>query len=142
MSEVGVRIYGEVESAPTDATDGIVEVRDGRPDQVVYCLMGVAGEATNLRAGTAAGIETVGAEFVLTIDTGAFQVQTDQRVHDLPPRGSRVMVTGKLTLVGDYEWEAFELADTRDAWHVRATAVAASGDEMLDLVPPAQAHGK
>jgi len=52
------------------------------------------------------------------------------------PTGSRVTVTGRLTVVGEYEWDAFALGESRADWLVKAVAPADNDDTMLDLVAP------
>ncbi|TDW74967.1 hypothetical protein EV653_0077 [Kribbella pratensis] len=39
-------------------------------------------------------------------------------------------------MVGEYEWEAFALSESRADWLVKAVAPADSDDTMLDLVAP------
>jgi hypothetical protein len=47
-----------------------------------------------------------------------------------------VAVTGRLEVVGDYEWHAFGLSESRGDWLVKAIASAEHGDTMLDLGAP------
>lgn len=49
--------------------------------------------------------------------------------------GARVTVTGELFVGPDYEWEAFELPDTRADWTVPdVTRPVPYGDVWVDLV--------
>jgi hypothetical protein len=40
-------------------------------------------------------------------------------------------------VVGEYEWDAFALGESRADWLVKAVASADDDDTMLDLVAPA-----
>ncbi len=45
-------------------------------------------------------------------------------------------VTGRLEVVGDYEWDAFGLRESRADWLVKAIAWADDRDIMVDLGAP------
>ncbi|HZX07261.1 MAG TPA: hypothetical protein VFF46_30275 [Kribbella sp.] len=45
-------------------------------------------------------------------------------------------VAGRLAVVGEYEWDAFALRESRADWFVKAIAPANNDDTMLDLVAP------
>ena len=51
-------------------------------------------------------------------------------------------VTGALELVGEYEWEAFDLTDTRADWLVQRVVTLPTGDLMVDLARPAISEGR
>jgi hypothetical protein len=42
-------------------------------------------------------------------------------------------VRGQLSVVGDYEWDAFQLSDSRADWHVAEVVVLETGDAMIHL---------
>jgi hypothetical protein len=62
-------------------------------------------------------------------------VEIDGWARDVPA-GSRVTVTGRLEVVGDYEWDAFGLRESRADWLVKAIAWADDRDIMVDLGAP------
>lgn len=131
LSGVGLRVRGEVTAAPPESPDGIVEAQDGHPHEVMYRLTGRARAPRDFDVDTG----HAGAEFVLTVGFDRFQVQTDGWARDVLT-GSRVTVTGRLTVVGEYEWDAFSLGESRADWLVKAVAPADDDDTMLDLAAP------
>lgn len=138
LRSVGVRVRGAVIAAEHATPDGAVEVQGtATADQLgrVYAITGVAGDAKDVFVGTGrrhVRHRRVGAEFVLTVGEDRLQVSFDGRGADVTP-GSRVTVTGELHLVGEYEWEAFDLIDTRADWTVAAVATLPNGDVIVDL---------
>lgn len=46
---------------------------------------------------------------------------------------SRVTVTGSFELVGEYEWDSFELPDTRADWLVNQVVELSGGGALVDL---------
>jgi hypothetical protein len=135
LTGVGLRVRGEMTAAPLDSPDGIVEAQDGHPAEVMYRLTGEAGAPRDFDVDTGQGGRHTGAEFVLTVGSDRYQVQTDGWARDVPT-GSRVSVTGRLTVVGEYEWDAFALGESGADWLVKAVAAADDDDTMLDLVAP------
>jgi hypothetical protein len=73
-----------------------------------------------------------GGECVVTVGADRFQVQFNGNASDVVA-GSRVTVTGALELVGEYEWEAFELTDTRADWLVTDVVDLPGGDSRVGL---------
>lgn len=142
LSAVGLRVRGDLKDAVPGVAEGVVAigVQDGAcPQDAQYELTGVAGEAVDYEGGMEQeGRRHWGAEFVLTVNGSAFQVQYDGSAHEVV-RGSRVTVRGKLFVVGDYEWEAFALRDTRAHWLVGEVVTLGGGDAMIDLVPAPEA---
>jgi hypothetical protein len=135
LTGVGLRLRGEVTAARPDSPDGIVEAQDGHPHEVMYRLTGRARAPRDFDVDTGQGGRHAGAEFVLTVGSDRYQAQTDGWARDVPT-GSRVTVTGRLTVVGEYEWDAFALGESRADWLVKAVAPADNDDTMLDLVAP------
>lgn len=120
LRSVGVRARGAVAAADPRELDGIVEVAGGSgPGEQVYALTGSASEARDVWSGAERGRrrEHSGAEFVLGVGADQFQVQFDGYASEMAS-GARVTVTGRLELVGEYEWESFLLPDTRTDWLV------------------------
>ncbi|MEV4266782.1 hypothetical protein [Kribbella sp. NPDC049584] len=135
LTGVGLQVHGEVTAAPPDSPDGIAEAQDGHPHEVMYRLTGRAGAPRDFDVDTGRGRQHAGAEFVLTVGSDRYQVDTDGWARDVPT-GSRVTVTGRLTVVGECEWEAFALDESRADWLVKAAAPADNDDTRLDLVAP------
>ncbi|TDO60793.1 hypothetical protein EV651_10765 [Kribbella sp. VKM Ac-2571] len=134
LTGVGLRARGDVTAATPDSPDGIVEAQGGQPHEVIYRLTGRASEPKDFDVDTGAGGRHAGAEFVLTVGSDRYQAQSDGWARDVPT-GSRVTVTGRLEVVGEYEWDAFELGESRADWLVKAVATPPDGDDiMLDLV--------
>lgn len=135
---VGVRINGAAEPAGRSAIDGIANARSTDPSEHLYALTGVASEARDVYAsGGPDGDEhqLVGAEFVLSVGSARFQARVHGPASDVRA-GSRVTVTGRLGLVGAYEWDAFELVDTRSDWLVAEVQPLPDGGVSLDLSQP------
>jgi hypothetical protein len=139
LARVGIRVYGVPSGAEPGSLDSVVVVHGTDkidPQPTEYRLTGVASEARDVDAGPGGMTHTL-AEFVLAVDDDRYQVQFEGRARAVVP-GASVTVTGKLALVGDYEWDAFQLTDTRDDWLVQAVLARGTGDAMLDLVHPAK----
>jgi len=51
-----------------------------------------------------------------------------------PSEGSSEPSPAPLSIVGAYEWDDFQLTESRADWLVRATVRTDRGDTMLDLV--------
>ena len=77
----------------------------------------------------------MGAEFVLSVGEAQFQVRHGSLAADVA-ENARVMVTGALELVSDYEWEAFGLVDTRAHWLVSQVVELTGGEFCVDLHRP------
>lgn len=139
LRSVGVRAHGTVKAARSATPEQVVEslsAATADPVGRVYELTGVAGVATAIPASSAPRRRRLRrsgkAEFVLTVGGDRLQVQFDGRLSDVLA-GSPVTVTGALVLVGHYEWEAFDLVDTRADWIVRDVVASPSGDIAVDL---------
>lgn len=138
LRSVGVRARGAVAVADPREPDGIVEVAGGSgPGEQVYALTGIASEARDVWSGAERGRrrEHSGAEFVLRVGADQFQVQFDGHASEVVP-GARVTVTGRLELVGEYEWESFLLHDTRTDWLVTEIVELTDGDISVRLARP------
>ena len=135
LTGIGLRVRGEVTHARPTSPDGVVEVPGEQLHQNTYALTGRVGEPRDFAVDTGlAGSQHAGVEFVLTVGTDRYQVQTDGWARDMPP-DTRVTVRGHLEVVGTYEWEAFGLEESRANWLVQTVAPAPRGDTMLDVVP-------
>lgn len=138
LAGVGLRVRGEVQPAPSSSLDGIVEAQGGRPHEVVYRLTGRVNQPRDYKVSTGRQSRRrhAGAEFVLTVGSDRYQVQAEAWSRDVRD-GTPVTVTGRLAVVGAYEWDAFGLSESRADWVVRAVASADHGDTMLDLIAAA-----
>ena len=139
LTDVGLRMRGEVTVASPDTPDGIVEVRGGLPHETDYRLVGRILEPRDFEMNTGTRFRPrrrhAGVEFLLIAGPDRFQVQSDGWAHDLTAE-SRVAVTGRLELVGEYEWDAFHLDESRSSWVVKTVVPADHDDFMLDVVAP------
>jgi hypothetical protein len=132
LTGVGIRVRGDVTPADPESWDGVVALDGGVPHESRYRLTGRAGEGRDFDVDTGRGTEHAGAEFLLTVAADQFLVQFDGWARDVPT-GSRVTVTGQLSVIGAYEWDDFGLTESRADWLVQAVASADHGDTMLDL---------
>jgi hypothetical protein len=79
-----------------------------------YELTGLAGHAADVRSERG----HAGSEFVITTGDQAFLARTAGPASEVAA-GSRVTAQCTLSVVADYEWDAFDLPDLRTDWHVR-----------------------
>ena len=135
LRSAGVSVRGTVAVAEPDAPDSIAEIGTtlgASPQFVVYVLTGAAALVRDVDSDAGRQRRHSGAEFVLTVSGLRFQVRFDGSARDVLA-GSRVVVRGQLSLVADYEWEAFQLAESRADWRVRDVVALDTGDVMVDL---------
>jgi hypothetical protein len=122
LRDVGLRAEcGNLGSAQI-AVNGIAELADPGGGQgsgsYRYELTGVAGHAEDVR--TERG--HAGSEFVITAGDKAFVARTAGPASEVA-EGSRVTAQCTLSVVADYEWDAFGLPDLRTDWYVRRLAI-------------------
>jgi hypothetical protein len=119
---VGVRADCYSVGPARTAADGIAELTDPSGEQGSgshrYELTGVAGHAEVVRSERG----PVGAEFVITAGDQAFVARTAGPASEVAV-GSRVTAQCTLSVVADYEWDAFGLPDLRTDWYVRRLAI-------------------
>lgn len=132
VNGVGIRVRGTVRPAPVDHPDGVVEIEAAKPHEMRYQLTGSVIDPRDFEVDQEGGRHAKG-EFVLAVRDDRFQVQLEGTTRDIQP-GSRVTVDGPLFVVGAYEWDDFQLTESRADWFVRAAVRADRGDTMLDLV--------
>jgi len=130
---VGIRVRGAVQPATVDRPDGIVEIEAPKPHQVRYQLTGSVIDPRDFELDKGGRGKDARGEFVLTVHDDRFQVQLEGSTRDIQPR-DRVTVDGPLFIVGAYEWDDFQLTESRADWPVRSVVRADRGDTMLDLV--------
>ncbi len=137
VRSVGVRVHGAVAPADQACPDEIIEAPAADRTDCVYTLTGRAGDATDVFISTGLDREEhqrTGAEFVLTVGGDRFQVWFAGRASDIRS-GSQVTVTGRLELVGAYEWDHFALVDTRADWVATDVVALPDGGVTLNLTP-------
>lgn len=104
------------------AADGIAEFADPGGEQgsgsYRYELTGVAGPGKDVHAGLKPGRRPSGSEFVISTGDQAFLARTEGSAAGVAA-GSRVTAQCTLSVVADYEWDAFDLPDLRADWYVR-----------------------
>jgi hypothetical protein len=120
----GVGLRAECRSLGPARTvaDGVAELVDpgGQqgPSSHSYQLTGVAGHAEDVWSERG----PVGAEFVIVAGDQAFLARTAGPASEVAV-GSRVTAMCTLSVVADYEWDAFGLPDLRSDWYVRRLAI-------------------
>lgn len=142
LEGTGVRVRGHLERADPNATEGIVRCDKASSDAsrpVEYLVTGSAMEATDfgIDAGSRSGHG--GSDVVLTVNGFLIQTQVDAWARDVT-HGSRLSVRGELFVIPYYEWDDFELVDTRGTWTVRETSRLTDGDILLRLLPLFPSH--
>jgi hypothetical protein len=119
---VGLRADCHTLGPARTVADGIAELVDPGgphgPGSHRYELTGVAGHAEDVWSERG----RLGAEFVITADEQTFLVRTAGPASGVAV-GSRVTAQCTLSVVADYEWEAFGLPDLRTGWYVRGLAI-------------------
>jgi hypothetical protein len=122
LRDVGLRAEcGSIGSAQS-AVNGIAELAgpggEQGPGKYRYELTGVAGPAEDVW--TERG--HAGSEFVITAGDEAFVACTAGPASEVAA-GSRVTAQCTLSVVADYEWDAFGLPDLRTDWYVPRLAI-------------------
>jgi hypothetical protein len=100
--------------------DGISELVNGgsvRPGGHAYELTGLAGAARDVFAGDGPAERHAGSEFVITAGDRGYIAQAAEPASGIPA-GSRITAQCMLSVVADYEWDAFGLPDLRSDWRV------------------------
>lgn len=137
LTRVGLRIRGDwfdADSAQSDRVS-LVPIDSNAPRRIRYRATGTAGEVTTYEFNTGSGPQIAGSEFVLRLGAFGLQAQVPPDVPG-PIAGSRLTIEGPVAVVGDYEWEAFDLSDTRADWWIRDVVEGPLGDDiMLDVEP-------
>jgi hypothetical protein len=100
--------------------DGITELVDGggvRPGGHAYELTGLAGDAQDVFAGNGPPERPVASEFLITAGDLGYIAWAAAPASGIAA-GSRITAPCTLSVVADYEWDAFGLADLRSDWQV------------------------
>ena len=132
---VGVRASCLSVGPARTVADGIAELADPRarqePASHRYELTGMAGPAADVQAGDGPGRRHTGSEFVITAGDQAFVAFTAGPA-SMVAVGSRVTAQCTLSVVADYEWDAFGLPDLRSDWYVHRLKIE---HRQIDYVP-------
>jgi hypothetical protein len=135
LRSIGIRVTGTLavtQPGAADAIEAVATTIDPLPGLVEYLVTGTADQARDIDIDVDGRRRHSGAEFVLAVNAHRFQARVDGWAHEVRP-GSRVAVRGQLSVVGDYEWDAFQLSDSRADWHVAEVVVLETGDAMIHL---------
>jgi hypothetical protein len=119
---VGLRADCLSVGPPGTLVDGIAELADRGgglwPGGYLHELTGLAGAARDVYSGEGPAHRHAGSEFMLSTGDLAFIARTAGRA-SVVAAGSRVTAQCMLSVVADYEWDAFGLPDLRRDWCVR-----------------------
>jgi hypothetical protein len=133
----GIRIFGSVETA-VNPDEGIlpgqVDLGEAGPT-ATYVATGSVVSAKDYQADFGQGPQHVGAELVLSVSGNLIQAQVPGATATDIRTGARLTVRGELSLVADYEWDAFGLVDTRRSWTVEEVQHRGPGGYLLLLRP-------
>ena len=115
--------------------DGIAELvgpgAGQEPGSHRYELTGMAGPAADVHASDGPGQRHIGSEFVITAGDQAFAARTAEPA-SMVTAGSRVTAQCTLSVLADYEWDAFGLPDLRSDWYVHRLMIE---HRQIDYVP-------
>lgn len=131
---VGLRADCLSVGPPGTLADGIAELADHGdlwPGGHLHELTGLAGAAGDVYSGDGPVHWHAGSEFVITTGDLAFIARAAGRV-SVVAAGSRVTAQCMLSVVADYEWDAFGLPDLRSDWYVRRLKIE---HRQIDDVP-------
>jgi hypothetical protein len=135
---VGLRADCHTLGPAGTVADGIAELVDPGgpqgPGSRRYELTGVAGHAEDVWSERG----RAGAEFVITAGDQAFIARTAGPASKVAV-GSRVTAQCTLSVVADYEWEAFGLPDLRTDWYVRGLAIE---QRQIDYAPGSRGRAR
>jgi hypothetical protein len=127
---VGLRADCLSVGPPRTQVDGIAELAD-RAGGHLHELTGLAGAARDVFSGEGPVHRHAGSEFVITTGDQAFIARTAGRA-SVVAAGPRLTAQCMLSVVADYEWDAFGLPDLRSDWYVRRLKIEHS---QIDDVP-------
>jgi hypothetical protein len=133
----GIRIFGSVETS-MNPVEGIVssEVNpDGTGRTNTYVVMGSVVSARDYQVNFGPGPRHAGAQVVLSVNGDLMQAQVPRVTASDIEHGDLLTVSGEISIIADYEWDAFGLVDTRRSWSVEEVQHLGSGDYLLLLRP-------
>ena len=117
LAGVGLRADCLSVGPPRTPVDGVAELAD-RAGGHLHELTGLAGAARDVYSGEGPAHRQAGSEFVITTGDQTFIARTAGRA-SVVAAGSRLTAQCMLSVVADYEWDAFGLPDLRSDWYVR-----------------------
>lgn len=137
LAREGIRIFGSVETPP-NPVEGILpgEVDlGGAGPTATYVVAGSVVSARDYQVDFGSGPRHAGVHVVLSVTGDLIQAQVPAAAARDLQRDAPLTVRGEISLVADYEWDAFELVDTRRSWSVEEVQHLGSGDYLLLLRP-------
>jgi hypothetical protein len=138
LSSRGIRISGTVVQSPAahEGTSPQAMNTDGEPELSQYVVTGVVMSATDYSfdIGRAEGLQHGGTNIVLSVTGELVHAQIPGPAADIGT-GSMLTLSGEVSLIADYEWDAFELVDTRRSWSIEDVRYLGCGDYLLLLCP-------
>jgi hypothetical protein len=133
----GIRIFGSVETPPNPVEGihpGEIDLGGAGPT-ATYVVTGSVVSARDYQVDLGSGPRHAGAHVVLSVTGDLIQAQVPAAAATDLQRDAQLTVRGEISLVADYEWDAFELVDTRRSWSVEEVQHLGSGDYLLLLRP-------
>lgn len=103
--------------ARADGITGLVDGGSVRPGGHAYELTGLAGVARDVFAGDGPAEHHAASEFLITAGDLGYIAWAGGRASRIAA-GSRITAPCTLSMVADYEWDAFGLPDLRSDWRV------------------------
>jgi hypothetical protein len=136
LTAVGIRISGTVVQPPADR-EGVSareQVLDHDSDSPEYVVTGSMVSARDYKFDMGSAPQHGGTDVVLSVNGELMQAQVPGPASDIGT-GSTLTVAGEVSLIADYEWDAFELVDTRRSWVIEEVHHIEIGDYLLQLRP-------
>jgi hypothetical protein len=127
-----IRISGTLDDPA--ATDGVYRSSDAADAFPVYRITGSILSAHDFQADMGGGPRHAGTDVLLAVGGERVLAQIPGSASALE-LGDRVTVRGEVSVVADYEWDAFELPDTRRQWSVEDVRNLDAGEYLLLLRP-------
>ena len=131
----GIRIFGSIET-PVNPVEGMHpgEVDLGGAGQSnTYIVTGSVVSARDYQVDFGRGPRHAGAHVVLSVNGDLVQAQVKVLTASGLESGAPLTVRGEISLVAEYEWDAFGLVDTRRSWSVEEVQHLGPGDYLLLL---------
>lgn len=143
LDRIGVRIWCSTVTAAHDAPQDVVvpEGADQAAPSARYCVTGVASAGRDYMAGVGPEAVHAGSEWVLTVRAGegALSLLGCSALTAAATPTGRVNAVGVLSVISDYEWDAFGLPEVvRATWTVVGLVDVDGQSVLLDLDGP---HG-
>jgi hypothetical protein len=137
LFDIGIRLRGAVVDV-AGRGEGVV-ADSGRVvgesfAAVESVVTGRVVHARDFAVDEGSGPRHAGVELVLSVDDRLMHAQIGGQAGEVEV-GSLLSVRGQLCVIGDYEWDAFDLVDTRGSWSVVELRRLLHGDYLVGLLP-------